>query len=71
MGTIKTHKDLDVWKKAMELVKEVYLLTSSFPKEEIYGLVSQMRRAYQFQVASPKVLLEALTRILLDFCIYR
>ena len=45
MGTTKTHKDLDVWKKAMELAKEIYLLTSNFPKEEIYGLSSQMRRA--------------------------
>lgn len=42
---IKTHKDLQVWQKAMELAKEVYLLTRSFPKEELYGLTSQMRRA--------------------------
>jgi four helix bundle protein len=42
---IKTHKDLDVWKEAMKLAKEVYSLTASFPKEEIYGLSSQIRRA--------------------------
>jgi len=42
---IKIHKDLQVWQKAMELAKEVYLLTRSFPKEELYGLTSQMRRA--------------------------
>lgn len=42
---MKTHKDLDVWKKAMELVVSVYKTTSSFPREEIYGLTSQIRRA--------------------------
>jgi len=45
MSGIKTHKDLDVWKEAMTLVKEVYKLTANFPKEEAYGLVSQIRRA--------------------------
>ena len=45
MNRIKTHKDLDVWKESMALAKQVYGLTKSFPKEEIYGLVSQMRRA--------------------------
>ena len=45
MSEVKTHKDLDVWKKAMSLVKEVYELTARFPKEETYGLVSQIRRA--------------------------
>jgi len=42
---IKTHKDLDVWKEAMKLAKEVYSLTARFPKEEMYGLSSQIRRA--------------------------
>ncbi len=45
MGEIKTHKDLDVWKEAMKLAKEVYRLTSGFPKEEIYGLTAQIRRS--------------------------
>ena len=45
MGRMKTHKDLDVWKEAMSLVKEIYSLTTNFPKEETYGLASQMRRA--------------------------
>jgi four helix bundle protein len=40
-----THKDLEVWKQAMELAKGVYQLTSSFPATELYGLVSQMRRS--------------------------
>jgi four helix bundle protein len=42
---VKTHKDLDVWKEAVMLVKKIYELTSVFPKEEIYGLTSQIRRA--------------------------
>lgn len=45
MSGIKTHKDLDVWKEAMSLAKEVYDLAENFPKEETYGLVSQIRRA--------------------------
>ena len=42
---MKTHKDLDVWKKSIEMVTLVYKLTRSFPKEELYGLTNQMRRA--------------------------
>ena len=42
---IKTYKDLLVWQKAMELVKEIYRLTTEFPKDEVYGLRSQMERA--------------------------
>ena len=40
-----SYKDLDVWKVSLEVVKEVYLLTKKFPKEELYGLISQCRRA--------------------------
>src|SRR5450759_2378684 len=39
------HKDLEVWKESMLLAKEAYLLTKSFPKEELYGITSQIRRA--------------------------
>ncbi len=39
------YKELDVWKQAMLLVKEVYLITKAFPKEETYGLTSQCKRA--------------------------
>lgn len=42
---MKTHKDLDVWKNGIEYVTKIYEKTSSFPKEELYGLTSQIRRA--------------------------
>jgi len=41
---LKTHKDLDVWRESMEMTKEIYNITKNFPREELYGLVSQMRR---------------------------
>jgi len=40
-----THKDLNVWKKSMNLGVLIYKLTGQFPKEELFGLASQMRRA--------------------------
>lgn len=42
---IKSHRDLIVWQKAMVLVSDVYALTKTFPREEIYGLTAQTRRA--------------------------
>ena len=39
------HKDLEVWKKSIELVKITYQLTEAFPKSEMFGLTSQMRRS--------------------------
>ncbi|OGI85662.1 hypothetical protein A3A01_01790 [Candidatus Nomurabacteria bacterium RIFCSPLOWO2_01_FULL_39_17] len=42
---MNTYKDLTVWQKSIELVTEIYELTKKFPKEEIYGLTSQIRRA--------------------------
>ncbi len=42
---LKSYKELIVWQKAIDLVEEVYILTNQFPKEEIYGLSMQMRRA--------------------------
>lgn len=39
------HKDLNVWKESMKLVKDVYQLLTAFPQHELYGLCSQMRRA--------------------------
>lgn len=42
---VKDYRDLEVWKKAMDLVVESYELTKSFPKYEMYGLTNQLRRA--------------------------
>jgi len=39
------HKDLDVWKKSVNYVTEIYEATGAFPKDEIYGLTCQLRRA--------------------------
>jgi len=39
------HKNLDVWKVSLLLIKDIYLLTENYPKSEIYGLTSQLRRA--------------------------
>jgi len=41
---MKTFRDLLVWQKSMTLVTEIYRLSKSFPKDETYGLTSQMRR---------------------------
>jgi len=42
---IESFKDLIVWQKTIELVNEIYKVTKPFPKEEMYGLSSQIRRA--------------------------
>lgn len=42
---LHSYKDLTVWQRAIELVTAVYELTGQFPKEEIYGPTSQMRRS--------------------------
>lgn len=45
MSTVESFRDLVVWQKSMMLVKEVYSLLEDLPKEEIFGLVSQMKRS--------------------------
>ena len=42
---IQSFKQLIVWQRSIELVKEIYKVSREFPKYELYGLVSQMRRA--------------------------
>ena len=42
---LRTYKDLEVWQKAYELCLSFYRLSRGFPKDETYGLTSQMRRA--------------------------
>ena len=41
----RPHRKLDVWQKSLLFAKKLYLVTSKYPSAEIYGLVSQMRRA--------------------------
>ncbi|OGB94249.1 MAG: hypothetical protein A3H39_07100 [candidate division NC10 bacterium RIFCSPLOWO2_02_FULL_66_22] len=56
---IISFRDLRVWQMAMDLMEDVYRLTRSFPRQEIYGLTSQMRRA---AVSIPSNIAEGHTR---------
>ncbi len=42
---ITDYRDLEVWKEGMALAKDIYRNTANFPREELYGITSQMRRA--------------------------
>jgi len=42
---VKSHKDLDVWQLAVDLAQDVYEVSKRFPKDEQFGMTSQMRRA--------------------------
>ena len=44
MEKIKSFRDLRIWNIGMDLVEDIYTVTKSFPKEELFGLTSQMRR---------------------------
>ena len=44
-GNVKGYRDLEVWQKAMGLVVDIYKVTHVFPKNEMYGIVSQMQRS--------------------------
>ena len=59
MDDYRPHRELEVWKRAMGFVIEVYRITSEFPKSEIYGLTSQLRRA---SVSIPSNLAESAGR---------
>ena len=45
MVGVQDYHELIVWQKAMDLVMEIYRLTRAFPREELYGLTNQLRRA--------------------------
>ena len=63
---MNSYKDLKVWEKSVSLAIEVYRITEHFPKEEIYGLTSQMRRA---AVSIPSNIAEGRNRgTRKDFC---
>jgi four helix bundle protein len=61
MGDEKIHsyRDLMVWKKSMELAKEVYEVTRDFPEQECFGLTAQIRRA---AVSVPSTIAEGQAR---------
>ena len=40
-----THKDLEIWQLSIDMVESIYKISRTFPKEELYGLTSQIRRA--------------------------
>lgn len=42
---MKSHKDLIVWQNSIQLVTDIYTLTKNYPKEELFGLTNQLRRA--------------------------
>ncbi len=46
MGEINSYRDLRVWQTAMDIAERSYVLTQDFPKSEVYGMSSQIRRAY-------------------------
>jgi len=48
MSGVETHKDLEIWQRGIALVEEIYEVTKSFPKEELYGLTYQIRRSAVF-----------------------
>jgi len=56
---MKSFRELRVWQAAMILVENVYMLTQDFPKQEMYGLTSQIRRA---AVSIPSNIAEGHTR---------
>ncbi|PWI46227.1 four helix bundle protein [Candidatus Heimdallarchaeota archaeon B3_Heim] len=45
MPTVKSFEELTIWQEARELTNRIYILSKRFPKEELYGLTSQIRRA--------------------------
>jgi len=59
MTTAKTFEDLLVWQKAHQFVLSIYKLTKKFPKHELFGLTSQMRRA---AVSIPANIAEGFTK---------
>jgi len=59
-GKIRSFKDLRIWQKGIQLVEDVYAVSTNFPKEEIYGLQSQLRRS---AVSIPSNIAEGFARL--------
>ena len=63
---IKSYEELKVWQRSFELCLEIYRTTKRFPKEEQYGLISQLRRA---AISIPSNIAEGKSRgTRKDFC---
>ncbi len=45
MSEINSYRDLKIWQKGMEIAENCYYLTKDFPKEELYGMIQQIRRS--------------------------
>jgi four helix bundle protein len=56
---VKDYKDLKVWQKGIEIVDKAYAITAAFPREELYGMVMQMRKA---SVSIPSNIAEGFVR---------
>ena len=56
---IKSYRELEVWKKAIDLAEAIYKVTNHFPKSEMYGMTSQLRRA---SVSVPSNIAEGASR---------
>ncbi len=56
---IRSFRDLDVWQKGIEIVKDVYKTVNDFPKQEFYGLAAQMQRS---SVSIPSNIAEGFNR---------
>lgn len=65
--TVRRYSDLVAWQRAIDLVEEVYQITKAFPKEEIYGLTGQLRRA---AVSVPSNIAEGQSRSSREFVRY-
>ena len=59
MSDSRGHRVLEVWNRSLKYVKRIYQITREFPKEELYGLVSQMRRS---AISIPSNIAEGSTR---------
>jgi len=57
---VRNFRDLDIWKKGIEVVKDVYNHTNHFPKEELFGLARQMRRS---AISIPSNIAEGFNRL--------
>ncbi len=56
---IRRFQDLEIWKRSVSLVEQIYKVTTSFPKDELYGLTGQIRRA---AVSIPSNIAEGFSR---------